>query len=91
MSDDFDWDEWNIRKSQLKHGITNYETESVFDDPNKRIRTDEKHSVLEERYFCIGKSRFDKMLSIAFTIRDGKIRIISSRPSNKRERFYYEN
>jgi len=86
----FDWDRWNEQKSFLKHGITNREAESIFEDGFRIIFNDEKHSVEEERYICIGKSEFERLLYCSFTVREGKIRIISSRPANQRNRNYYE-
>lgn len=87
----FDWDQWNIQKSFLKHGITNEEAESVFDDINQFHFPDLKHSLEEERYICIAKSCFGRILYTAYTFRNGKIRIISTRLADQEERQEYGN
>ncbi len=87
----FDWDQWNSQKSFLKHGITNREAESAYQDPNLIFNYDWKHSVEEDRYICIGKSEFNRVIVLAVTMRNGKVRIISSRLANKKERDIYGN
>jgi uncharacterized DUF497 family protein len=91
MKPSFDWDQWNSQKSFLKHGITNREAESAYMDPNLRINYDLKHSVEEDRYICIGKSEFNRLLMLVVTMRSSKVRIISSRLANKKERDLYGN
>ena len=90
MSVKFEWDDANKHKSLLKHGITNQEAETAFDDSQRLIFYDEKHSEEEDRYICIGKSDLDNILYTVFTFRNGKIRIISTRPANKKNIGYYE-
>ncbi len=86
----FDWDEGNRDKNYLKHGIPNEEAEQVFFNQPLLISKDEKHSLKEERYFCLGKTNATKTFFISFTIRKEKIRIISCRPMNRAERKIYE-
>ena len=33
----FDWDQWNIQKNEIKHGVSRLEAESVFFDKNLYI------------------------------------------------------
>lgn len=87
---DFEWDKWNIDKNWKKHQITNKESEEIFLDENNIIYEDEKHSEKEKRYLCLGKTFSAKYLITSFTIRKGKIRIISARSMSKKERKYYE-
>ena len=86
----FEWDEGNKHKSMTKHGITVEETESVWDDPNKKIFESLNKDSNEKRYICIGHSYKDELLSIIFTIRNDKIRSISSRKANKKEKKIFE-
>ncbi|MFH1288051.1 MAG: BrnT family toxin [bacterium] len=86
----FDWDQWNIQKNEVKHGISRQEAESAFYDPCFRIFKDEKHSVSEDRWIAFGESAYNSILMIAFTVRNDKIRIISARKASKRERDIYE-
>lgn len=86
----FQWDNGNKDKNWIKHKITNEECEEVFFDQNKKIFKDILHSVKEKRYILIGITKFKKLLLIVFTIRKNKIRIISARNLNKKEKKLYE-
>ena len=85
----FDWDEGNKMKSTTKHGISNIEAESAFMDGKKLIVFDKKHSGDEMRFYCIGRSLEDRILLITFTTRNTKIRIISARKANEKEKKQY--
>jgi len=85
----FQWDKWNIDKSYKKHGITPNESEEAFLDEKAIILRDIKHSNKEKRYSLIGKIISNKLLFIVFTLRKNKIRVISARIANKKERNNY--
>lgn len=86
---EFDWNEANIKKNEIKHKVYYKECEQAFlNDPV--IYEDFKHSKLEKRYHCLGKTDLNRFLFISFTIRDYKIRVISARPMSKKERRQYE-
>lgn len=86
----FIWDEGNIDKNWMRHKVTNRECEEVFFDKNKKIAKDIFHSKKEKRYILLGKTKKDRLLFTIFTIRNKKIRVISSRNINKKERSLYE-
>ena len=86
----FNWDQGNFNKNLKKHKITNEESEQVFLNPPTTIIEDTKHSSQKPRFVAIGQTDSSKLLTIIFTIRDKKIRIISARKSNKKERSLYE-
>ena len=44
----------------------------------------------EQRLGLIGPALNGKLLQVAFTLRDGKVRVISARPAHKKERIQYE-
>lgn len=86
---EFEWDSGNKDKNFIKHGIAVEEAEEVFvSDPV--IWEDEKHSGHEQRYQCLGVSKEGRKLFASFTIREKKVRIISVRLMNKKERSVYE-
>ena len=87
---EFEWDQGNIDKNYRKHGISPNEAEEVLLDENLAIIDDIKHSQVEKRYIALGKTSAKKVLFVIFTTRKGKIRIISARPANKKERGFYE-
>lgn len=86
----FEWDEGNIDKSYKKHRITPNEAEEVFLDEDILLLEDIKHPQQEERFEAIGKIIKGSILFLAFTVRGDKIRIISARIANKKERRKYE-
>jgi len=87
----FTWDKGNIDKNWLKHKVKNSECEEVFFDENKIILKDVFHSEKEGRFIILGKTKKNRLLFVVFTKRSNKIRIISARDVNKKERRLYEN
>lgn len=87
---EFDWDKGNKDKNWEKHLVKNEESEEAFFDEKKKILKDALHSGKEKRYILLGKTKNGKILFIVFTIRNGKIRIISARNLNKKEVHLYE-
>ncbi|MBL7156240.1 MAG: BrnT family toxin [Candidatus Pacebacteria bacterium] len=86
----FQWDKGNIDKNLLKHRTSDQECEEVFFDFSKKILKDALHCGKEERYIVIGKTKKQRLLFIVFTVRSNKIRIISARDLNKKEKHLYE-
>lgn len=87
----FDWDSGNSNKSQLKHGVDIEQIESCFlDDKIMVLGLQVEPKQTEERYGIIAKDASGKILFVCFTIRTGKIRPISGRLANKKEREIYE-
>jgi len=69
MKLDFDWDQWNIQKNEVKHGISRLEAESIFYDDKFSIFEDVMHSDdKERRWIAYGVSLNNKILMCAFTI-----------------------
>ncbi|MEA3418122.1 MAG: BrnT family toxin [Campylobacterota bacterium] len=87
----FDWDDGNILKNEKKHHLKWQLIEEVFFNEPLLILEDPKHSKAECRCFALGKTDDDVKLFIVFTKRVDKIRLISARPMNKKERLAYEN
>lgn len=86
----FDWDQWNIQKNEIKHGVSALEAESMFYDKDFIVYKDIEHSSAEEqRFISYGMSIQKRVLMCAFTIRNKKIRIISCRAASKKEREIY--
>jgi len=86
----FVWDSGNSDKNKRRHGVSNQEAEEPFFDKNNVIYRDTLHSMSEERYILLGKTKSNTILYIAFTYRRTKIRVISARKINKKEVKYYE-
>lgn len=88
--DSFDWDGWNINKNWIKHKVSARECEEIFFNDPKVVFKDLKHSFIEDRIGILGKTNGGRLLHVIFTIRENKIRIISARDQNKKERKQYE-
>jgi len=93
----FDWDEGNVNKNRLKHDVEKNECEEVFINKPQIIFDDEpvyfpdqKHSVDEERMRVHGATLKGRLLAMIFTVRQQRIRVISVRDQNKKERVRYK-
>lgn len=86
----FQWDEGNVFKNVEKHNVTTQEAEEVFVNDPFIVAEDPKHSKHEQRFYGLGRTKTNRKLFVAFTIRDKKIRVISIRDMKKKERSIYE-
>ncbi len=81
---------WDIEKefANIEHHGVDFTTAALaFKDPKRKIYVDTKHSDREERYFCIGKVR-NKILTVRFTYRSGKVRIFGAGYWRKGKGYY---
>lgn len=81
----FDWNKGNLNHIE-KHNVDYNECEQVFFNKHIIVNKDESHSKLEEKFQALGITNKGRLLFVAFTIRENKIRIISSRDQNRKER-----
>jgi uncharacterized protein len=86
----FDWDDGN-RDKNLKHKVQHWECEQLFFNEPIVILEDPLHSIAEDRFAAFGKTDNGRRLIIIYTTRAAKIRVISARNMNKKERDFYEN
>ena len=86
----FEWDPVKAAANAEKHGVSFDEAVTVFQDPLARIHPDPDHSQSEAREIVVGHSGKQRLLLVAFTDRQGKIRLISARELTRRERRDYE-
>lgn len=75
---DFEWHEGKNQQNIAKHDLSFHEAKHVFSDDKRIVVLDQKHSIHEERYFCIGKTRSGKIATVRFTIRESRIRTIGA-------------
>ena len=77
MNASFEWDEDKNAENLKKHGV-NFETaQYAFIDPKRVIAQDITHSRIEKRHYCFGKVK-GGVLTVRFTYRSGRIRIIGA-------------
>ncbi|MCP4579275.1 MAG: BrnT family toxin [Deltaproteobacteria bacterium] len=74
---DFEWDEQKDKHNQQKHGVSFALAQIAFLDVNRLILEDLAHSDKEERYYCLGRVS-DGIMTVRFTYRNNKIRIIGA-------------
>jgi len=86
----FEWDKGNSDKSWIRHHVTQGECEQVFFNEPIVVSSDIKHSQTEGRWYVLGKTDGERLLFIVFTIRKNRIRVISARDANKKERKIYD-
>jgi len=86
--------EWNPKKAaenERKHQVSFHEASTVFGDPMAITFTDPDHSKDEYRFLTYGVSRYNRLLIVSHTEREGRVRIITARKATRRERRIYEN
>lgn len=72
--------EWHAAKALYnlnKHGVSFHLAREAFNDPFHVIIEDSDHSAVEERYYCLGMVE-GKVMTVRFTMREKKIRIIGA-------------
>lgn len=88
---EFEWDSGNYSKSARKHGVISEEIESVFElRMAAPLGRQFSPSVDEERLCIVGPSSAGRLLSVVFTLREGRVRPISCRPASRKEHKLYE-
>jgi uncharacterized protein len=87
---EFEWDKEKALANFKKHGVSFEEAALAFFDENAVELFDDMNSEDEIRYQLIGISK-TRLIFVAYTARDEKIRIISARKANaKQTRIYNE-
>ena len=72
----FDWNKANKRKNLIKHQVYYKECEEIFYNKPLDFFQDEKHSIKEKRYGAFGQTNKKRRLTIIFTVRNKKIRVV---------------
>lgn len=90
----FTWDTNKALVNFEKHGVSFEEAVTVFADSEGLDWNDFNHSQDELRHKRLGKSIFERILMVVYTVRrlqNGKesIRIISARQASRKERKAY--
>ncbi len=86
----FEWHPVKAASNLKKHRVSFEEASSIFNDKMRVEVPDQWHSDDEQRYLGIGRSTKGRILSIYYTFRTERIRIISARLAIRWERDEYE-
>jgi uncharacterized DUF497 family protein len=87
---EFDWDPNKATSNLRRHNVSFGEAATVFSDPLSTTVSDPDHSLDEDRSITVGLSQRGRLLMVAHTERDDRIRIISARELTRTERTQYE-
>ncbi len=85
----FEWDDEKDRENRAKHGVSFKTAQCAFTDPKRVIARDPGHSLREPRYYCFGRAG-GGILTVRFTYREGRIRIIGAGYWRKGKAIYEE-
>jgi uncharacterized protein len=83
----FEWDQNKNKLNRKKHNISFDEAQYAFSDVKRIIAKDLEHSDSEERYYCFGKIE-ENIVTVRFTFRNNKIRIIGAGYWRKGKQIY---
>jgi uncharacterized DUF497 family protein len=84
---DFEWNSAKDIQNQKKHGVSLALAQLAFLDHNRVILEDLEHSDEEKRYYCLG-SVAGGIMTVRFTYRKNKIRIIGAGYWRKGKKIY---
>jgi hypothetical protein len=84
----YEWDRWKARVNREKHGVKFLDATSVFQDIHSIMVPDESQG--EDRYITIGMDGSGRILVVVHTWRGKRVRIISARLANRKERRQFE-
>jgi hypothetical protein len=83
----FEWDTKKEEVNKEKHGVSFKQAQFAFSDPKRVIAKDLEHSKIESRYYCFGKVD-EGIITVRFTHRENKIRIIGAGYWRKGKQIY---
>ncbi len=86
----FEWDEGNAGADFGKQGVSFHEAATVFDDSLAWTYPDPAHSDSEQRWITMGFSGEQRLIVVAHTDRNDKVRLISARQATRKEQRFYE-
>lgn len=86
----FEWDPEKATLNWKKHGVSFREALTVFLDSLSATLEDPDHSEGEQRYLTFGESSKGRLLVVAHTATDERVRIFSARLATAYERKSYE-
>ena len=92
IDEEFEWDDAKAASNLQKHGVSFEQARYAFSDPFALEWADESADYGELRYRLLGMAE-GRVLFVAYTMREERIRIISARGAlrNERKRYYDDN
>ncbi len=84
----FEWDQGNAQKNWRRHRVAFAECEEIFLH-GPIILPNPEHSATEPRHYAFGRTAQGRLLTVVFTVRRNKVRVISARDMSRKERRFY--
>lgn len=84
---DFEWDSAKDELNQKKHGVSFAMAQIAFLDSKRVILEDLEHGENEKRFYCLGRVS-DEIMTVRFSYRNNKIRIIGAGYWRKGKKIY---
>jgi uncharacterized DUF497 family protein len=84
----FQWDEANSSKNWARHAVSQTEAEQVF--LNRPVVVTGARPGPEARWFAFGRTDANRVLTVVFTMRGPRLRVISARPMSRSEGKRYD-
>ena len=90
QDDDFEWDDDKAAINLVNHGVSFDTARHAFTDAFAIGREDTRERYGEARYILLGMAG-DRLLHVTYTLREERVRIISVRLAEPRERRRYHD
>lgn len=87
----FEWDLVKELENIQKHSVDFTQASEVFVDPRVMHFEDPQHSILEKRFYAVGQNLGGRVITVRYTLRGHRIRIIGAARWRKWRRFYEKN
>ena len=88
QDDDFEWDDAKAAANQVAHGVSFVDARRAFADAFAVSREDSRQNYGELRYVLLAMID-NRLLAIAYALREDRFRIISARLAEPREKRRY--
>jgi hypothetical protein len=89
MKLEFEWHDAKAEANLQAHGVSFNLAKTVFRDPFAVERLDDREDYGEGRFVIIGMAQGNVVLFVAYTEREGRMRIISARRATQNEQDDY--
>ena len=88
QDDDFEWDDDKAVQNLAGHGVSFEAARLAFEDAFAVVREDRRRNYGEDRFILLGMVQ-QRLLVVCYAMRDERVRIISARFAEPRERRRY--
>lgn len=82
--DDFEWDEAKNIQNKKKHNLSFQVASLIFDKPFFNAQS--AYAGVEERWIAVGMLDGNRVVTVVYTLREDRIRIISARKARDNEK-----